>query len=56
MADATPIASAEPVQTEAAQAAKAKVTKASAKSPAEGFEVPEGAVKIESHEAYRMDF
>ncbi|MCA8110260.1 hypothetical protein [Burkholderia cepacia] len=56
MADATPIASADPVQTEAAQVSKAKPTKTPAKTLVDGFVIPEGAVQIESHEAYRMDF
>lgn len=56
MADATPIASAEPVQTEAAQTGKTKAAKTPAKTLADGFVIPEGSVQIESHEAYRTDF
>ena len=53
MADATPIAAAQPVQTEAP---KVKAAKTPAKTLADGFVIPEGAVQVESHEAYRMDF
>jgi hypothetical protein len=51
MADAIPLGS-EPA---AAPVEAPKKAKAPAKVLADGFSIPEGAVQLESHEAYRVD-
>lgn len=60
MADAIPAATGEaqaPVdEAPAAAAAPSKKAKAPAKTLADGFQIPEGAVQVDSHEAYRVDF
>lgn len=38
------------------QVATPKKQKAAAKTLEDGFVIPEGAVQVESHEAYRVDF
>lgn len=61
MADATPIASDGVVEQpqEPQAAAPAPTTSKKAKSPAktlaDGFVIPEGAIQLDSHEAYRVD-
>jgi hypothetical protein len=51
MADAIPLGSEPPAPVEVAP----KKTKAPAKVLEDGFAIPEGAVQLESHEAYRVD-
>lgn len=67
MADAIPAATADeaaPVADAVVDAAApveaapvtTKKAKAPAKTLADGFQIPEGAVQLDSHEAYRVDF
>lgn len=57
MADAIPAATGEAqAPVDAAPVVTSKKAKAPAKVLEDGFVIPEGAVQLDSHEAYRVDF
>lgn len=55
MADAIPLGTEPTAPVEAAPVAAPKKVKAIAKTLDDGFQIPEGAVELDSHEAYRVD-